>query len=118
MSIHVSGASEFAARLSAAGAKVSVLLPQVVAKTALSVEADAKALAPVDTGAMRASINTTFHGGAFRPSAEVRPGVNYAIYVEMGTSRMAAQPFLFPALDRHRGEFAAAVAAVGKAAVR
>ncbi len=35
--------------------------------------------------------------------------VNYAIYVEKGTGRMAAQPYLFPAADREYPKLAARI---------
>jgi hypothetical protein len=31
----------------------------------------------------------------------IADGVNYGIHVELGTSRMAAQPFLIPAFEQH-----------------
>ena len=72
-------------------------------KAAANIDRDAKTLAPVDTGNLRASIGTTFTGdgraGVMR--AEIGPTAHYGIYVELGTSRMAAQPFLAPATDRH-----------------
>lgn len=48
--------------------------------------------APVDTGALRASIHTTNEG--------VTVGVRYGVYVEFGTSDTAPQPFAGPAINR------------------
>ena len=69
-------------------------IEQGIAKGALRVEADAKENTPVDTGKLRASIQTSLEP----TRAEVGTNVEYAPYVEMGTSKMAAQPFLYPAL--------------------
>jgi HK97 gp10 family phage protein len=75
---------------------------QVVRNTALAIEATAKQMAPVDTGNLRNSIQTTVVS-ALR--ATVGTNVEYAPYIEYGTSRMAAQPFLTPAAERERPAF-------------
>lgn len=56
----------------------------------------ATATVPVDTGNLRDSLQTTkdTDGGTL-----VGTEVAYAVFVEYGTSVMAAQPFLRPALD-------------------
>lgn len=82
----------------------------VVAKTAHDVEATAKSLAAVDTGAMRNSIGTTISGGGL--TAEIGPTVHYAIYNEYGTRRMTPRPFMGPALERHSEPFVQAVAKI------
>ncbi len=62
----------------------------------------AKRLVPVDTSTLQGSIQ-------MRPAKVVTDGiaglwgsftVNYAIYVETGTGKMAAQPYLRPAADQ------------------
>ena len=83
---------------------------KVVAKTAADIEATAKSLAAVDTGTMRNSIGTTISGGGL--TAEVGPTVDYAIYNEYGTRRMAPRPFMGPALERHSEPFVQAVAKI------
>jgi HK97 gp10 family phage protein len=80
------------------GAKASA----AIRKTAYDIEADAKALAPVDTGTLMNSISTDITGdGRFGVmEAEIGPTVDYAQFVEEGTSRMAPQPYMRPAFDR------------------
>ena len=81
----------------------------------------AKENAPVDTAALQKSIakETITHKGKVK-SIRVRAGgrvrnpktgrlVDYASYVEFGTSRMAAQPFLRPAYVEHRQEILKAI---------
>lgn len=97
---------EFATEMRMTAGRVDRRGAQVIRKTARAIEADAKAMAPVDTGYLRSSISTTFTG----VSAEVGPTAHYGIYVELGTSRMAAQPYLFPAADRHEEAFVEAMA--------
>ena len=40
--------------------------------------------------------------GAFVWQGTVGPTVDYGKYVELGTDKMAARPYLYPALDRNR----------------
>jgi HK97 gp10 family phage protein len=82
---------------------------QVVARTALAIEATAKTLAPVRTGALRASITSEVNG----THGEVFSDLSYSYFVEAGTSKMAGQPYLGPAADRHTPEFADAMEQLG-----
>jgi phage gpG-like protein len=49
----------------------------------------------VDTGALRASIHVEMTDAL---TALVSDGVAYGVHLEFGTSRMAARPFMMPAL--------------------
>ena len=71
-------------------------LQKDIEKAALTLERNAKQKCPVDTGKLRASI-TTEVGNL---EAEVGTNVEYAPYVEFGTSEQSAQPFMRPALDK------------------
>lgn len=67
----------------------------------------------VDTGALRASMR-------WEPESElstvVMDGVEYGIYLEGGTERMAARPFIVPVfLQYQRGKFARFMAVWGLA---
>ena len=70
----------------------------------------AQNLTPVDTGNLRASIKHEREDehteviGAFNDSAPYKK-VDYAKFVELGTSRMRAQPFLRPAAEDHMREY-------------
>jgi HK97 gp10 family phage protein len=107
------------------------MVDKAIRATAFSVEASAKMLAAVDTGAMRASIFTkTSRSNGFDAAGEgvigknamvepmdptptdcplmtayVAPGVNYAYWVEFGTGKMAARPFLTPAVEKANETF-------------
>lgn len=91
-------------RLHALQATLEPRAQQILNKVTFDVEADAKERAPVDTGALKNSIHSTLG----RLSNIVGTGIEYAIYQEFGTYRMAAHPFLIPALERHRAAFLAA----------
>ncbi len=54
----------------------------------------AKEACPVDTGALRDSIKMSVQGNR----AVVSANTDYAGYVEFGTSKMPARPYLVPAL--------------------
>ena len=95
----------------------------IVRTIGFDIESAAKQNAPVDTSALRNSIYTeTSQGGTFNVAesnakgannkvttiqhpkpdegfVNVGPSVNYAEFVEFGTSRQAAQPYLVPAAE-------------------
>jgi HK97 gp10 family phage protein len=85
----------------------------VVRKAAFDVERYAKQNAAVDTGFMRSSIHTVIQTNNWRTyGAEVIAEAAYSYFVEAGTSRMAPQPFMGPALDRVEPGFVAALEAI------
>lgn len=72
------------------------------------VETYAKLAAPVDTGTLR---NSIMLDEVTPDHAILGPHVDYAEHVEFGTSRMAAQPYLRPAVDEHEREIVGAIEA-------
>lgn len=121
--------NHFGAIAAAAAGKVRTC----VEKAVKDVEAQAKARAAIETGAMMGSIKGIMTG---QYSGEVEPHVDYAIYVEYGTRAHVitaknagalywpgaahpvksvnhpgtpAQPFMRPAADAVRGPFIACV---------
>lgn len=68
-------------------------------RRALQVDRAAKRLCPVDTGRLRSSITNEIGQDGEGLVAVVGTNVEYAPYIELGTSRMDAQPFLLPALE-------------------
>jgi len=70
------------------------------------VEIHSKRLCPVDTGFLRNSIQVD---SVTPTEAIIAPHTEYAEPVEFGTSRMAARPYMRPALDQHEGEILDAV---------
>ncbi len=69
---------------------------------------DMRPITPVDTGDMVSTVRVLSAGKKKRVAVGGINGkvtgnyVDYAVYVERGTSRMAAQPFMRPALYRYR----------------
>lgn len=76
---------------------------KVLARAATRTTTAAKRLAPVDTGRLRASIAQEIGGDDDGLVARVGTNVEYAPYLEFGTSRMSARPFLRPALGAATG---------------
>jgi HK97 gp10 family phage protein len=71
---------------------------QAAVKTAgYDIEALAKSKVPVLTGTLRRSIHTVLTDDDL--TATVGPSVDYGIYVEMGTRRMPARPYMRPAAE-------------------
>jgi len=64
----------------------------------VKVESAAKRYCPVDTGLLRSSIHHEVGIDGRGLFARIGSDVEYALYVEMGTRRMAGQPYLRPAL--------------------
>ena len=74
-------------------------LAKALEEIGLTAEGFAKRECPVDTGRLRNSITHVT-----RPSEKavyIGTNVEYAQYVELGTSRAKAQPFLVPAASNH-----------------
>lgn len=71
-------------------------------KAVLAVESKAKKLCPVDEGPLRSSITSRIEG----TEGIIGTRKDYASYVEHGTAKMGAQPFLFPALEQVRAKIA------------
>jgi HK97 gp10 family phage protein len=86
-----------------------------IKKTALDIEANAKAIAPVDTGNLKNSIGHSDLRmlSAAQMSVEIGPTAEYGQYVELGTSTQAPQAYMGPSLDRYEPTFAKAVEQLG-----
>jgi hypothetical protein len=70
---------------------------------ALAQGVDAERFAPVLTGALRLSVHVTEVGrGHWRISAGTGLPDGRAVYNELGTSKMAAQPYIRPAMYQAR----------------
>lgn len=65
-------------------------------------ESYAKMAAPVDTGNLRNSIT---HQQDDENTEIIGTNVKYAPYVELGTYKMTARPFLRPAAENHAEEY-------------
>lgn len=76
-------------------------IERALEKVGLTAERYAKLACPVDTGRLRNSISHTHD----KNTAYIGTNVEYAPYVEMGTKKMAARPYLKPAIADHIQEY-------------
>lgn len=78
---------------------VRIAVNQELQRSSLRVEKQAKVLAPVDTGWLRSQIyaeeQRMLHHSVTSPAL-------YSVYLELGTRKMKAQPFMDPALRAER----------------
>jgi HK97 gp10 family phage protein len=94
---------------------------KIVREYGLAITLDAAKNAPVASmetsgyvgGALRNSITSESYSPGFCQYI-IQDGVEYGIYQEFGTSRMAAQPWLIPAVEKWREKFLSAFAELFK----
>ena len=79
------------------GEEFEQAVERALTRIGLQAETYAKRECPVDTGNLRNSITNAIDD----KSAYVGTNVEYAPYVELGTSRAKAQPFIKPAATEH-----------------
>lgn len=72
-----------------------------ITRAAYAIEAGAKRRTPVKTGRLRSSIRTDVK----KLAADIGTNTEYAPFVEFGTVKQRAQPFLFPAYEQERKKF-------------
>jgi HK97 gp10 family phage protein len=104
---------------------ITAKVKDAIAEAAQLVQAEAEASAPRETGRMAGEISAkTSRDGlsakvGFLGVKSVKRRAFYAKFIEFGTSKMPAKPFLFPALERSRAEISGRIrAAVNDALIR
>ena len=70
-------------------------------------ETYASLLVPVDTGRLKGSLTHAMTTVVETHIMEVSANTEYAFYVEEGTSKMEARPYLRPAAEKHKKEYGA-----------
>lgn len=76
---------------------------RVVMQNGAELQGKAQDYAPVDTGFLKSSIGISITEHGF--TAESGPTANYGEYVEYGTRRMNAQPYMKPAFEIQKEQF-------------
>ncbi|MCH5212257.1 MAG: HK97 gp10 family phage protein [Oscillospiraceae bacterium] len=94
ISISINGLDDALGLMDEVIADVQSKLPQAIAEAGKTVEGAAKDLCPVRSGTLHDSINSEASGN----TAVIGTNVEYAGYVEFGTCKMAAKPYLIRAL--------------------
>lgn len=100
--------------LNTAGSYVEERAPLAVSKVGHDMQARAQQIVPVDTGYLKSTISIDVEGLGF----DLGPTAEYGEYVELGTSRMNAEPYLSPAYDEYLPHLESALGAIGEQAVR
>lgn len=105
----IEGLSDLAANIGDLNARLRAALPDIAMVGAEVLEAEIRARAPVDTGALVASLDAWAGWRTDAASATVAieqsgPGgaEHYAIAQEFGNSRTSAQPFFRPGIEAAR----------------
>lgn len=78
-------------------------IEQALTAIGLTAESYAKQECPVDTGRLRNSITHAVESG--EKAVYIGTNVEYAAFVELGTSRMKPRPYLKPAVTEHTAEY-------------
>ena len=95
MGIRARGLRAAQQRLNDLADRIAGVTEEAVAEFAADVETHMKGVVPVDTGKLRDSIKAEKAGDGYTVGPR---GVEYAEYVEHGTSRSPAQPYVAPTL--------------------
>jgi len=93
----VKGVEEFREALRNFDSAIQKHVHRQLASWAADVKALAKQLVPVRTGHLRSSIYAKISEWV----AEIGAEATYALFVEFGTRRMRARPYLYPAIQQH-----------------
>lgn len=101
MPLDMSQVAALGADLKGASRGIKKEASKTVRESAKAVERGAKARAPKDTGTLAAEIYSATRGS----SAQITAPTRYAQFNEYGTSRMAPQPFMIPALEAEAPQF-------------
>jgi HK97 gp10 family phage protein len=93
----IEGIEEFKAAMQQFDSAMQRHVHRQLASWAADVKALAKQLVPVRTGHLRSSIYAKIEEWV----AEIGAEATYALFVELGTRYMQAQPYLYPAIQEH-----------------
>ncbi|MEM2118866.1 MAG: HK97 gp10 family phage protein [Candidatus Bathyarchaeia archaeon] len=93
----IEGVDEFKAAMQTFDSAMQKNVYQQLASWVANVIALAKQMAPVRTGHLRSSIYAKINDWVVEISAEA----TYALFVELGTRYMQAQPYLYPAIQEY-----------------
>ena len=89
-------------KLNSLGEDVNEAVYNGVDTTIKAITRDAKLLAPVDTGTLRNSISDEIEKTTDSITGVSGTNIEYAVYQELGTSKMAAHPYLEPSFQANK----------------
>lgn len=85
--------------------KVIEEIRALIVSTAMQGQADARDYCPVKTGNLKRSIQWRLEPGSDGFTGSVYTGCSYSIFVEFGTRKQRAQPYMWPAYVMLRENF-------------
>lgn len=110
MTVKVTGFDKLLAKLDRIPKASEGKVRDQVKRSTINVQREARRNAPVDTGRLRSSIRFKVSDEGF--TGQVFSDVEYAAFVEFGTSRIGSRPFLVPAWEDERKVFIEAIARI------
>lgn len=108
--VTVSGQEAIIAKIASANRTIVRRAGNAIQGAGIACQKYAKQNCPVDTGRLRNSILYNTTGNL---SCTVNTTVTYAPYIEFGTYKMRAQPFLYPAYDAAMQELQDELSTIG-----
>lgn len=108
MGVKVDGHEQVGRWLTDAGGKIDKGSIAVLRRAAVRVRRRQKELAPKKSGDLQRSIRYRIRGSRWRRVAHIGPTMDepYPLFQEIGTSRMAANPYVEPSLQGEDGRIA------------
>jgi HK97 gp10 family phage protein len=97
VSVDVDGIEEFQAAMQKFDSAMQNQVYRFLASWAADVKAAAMRNAPIRTGYLRSTIYATIKDWV----AEIGAEATYALFVELGTRHMRAQPYIYPAIQEY-----------------
>ena len=105
--VKIEGLGQLLAACAKADTEVQTRAARALLASALRIETEAKQRCPVDTGRLRSSIRSDVD--ETKLEGQVWTNVKYAPFVEFGTSKQHAQPYMTPAAELERPKIIAAL---------
>jgi HK97 gp10 family phage protein len=97
VSLDVDGIEEFQRAMSKLDSGMQRHVHQYLASLAAEIKAEARRLVPVRTGYLKSTIYARIQEWV----AQIGADAAYALFVELGTRHMRAQPYLWPAIQEY-----------------
>jgi HK97 gp10 family phage protein len=97
VSLDVDGIEEFQRAMSKLDSGMQGHVHQYLASLAAEIKAEARRLVPVRTGYLKSTIYARIQEWV----AQIGADAAYALFVELGTRHMRAQPYLWPAIQEY-----------------
>ena len=99
--IQISGIPQLSEKLRTKTEEVKKLLFKNVEQGSINIQDGAKGVVPVRTGRLKRSIINKVTQSGMKTEGVIHPNTEYESYVEFGTSRMRARPYMTPSFEEN-----------------